>query len=185
MTNATKLIVLDRDGVINEDSEDFIKSPDEWKAIDGSLEAIAMLHQAGYRVVVATNQSGLGRGLFSEAQLQAIHEKMRAAIENAGGRLAGIYYCPHHPNEGCDCRKPAPGLLRRVAADFGVSLQGTPCIGDKRSDLDAALAVGARPILVRTGYGEATLRALAQNDALEVHRNLLGAARVLASEAAR
>ncbi len=151
-----KLIILDRDGVINEDSDTFIKSPDEWRPIPGSLEAIARLCQAGYRVIVATNQSGLGRGLFSIDELNAIHSKMQHAITREGGQLHGIFYCPHDPNEGCDCRKPLPGLFHQISQRFFTDLTDVPCIGDSLRDLQAAATVGARPILVRTGKGERT-----------------------------
>ena len=147
-------VFLDRDGVINRDSDEYIKGVDEWVPLPGSLDAIARLTAAGYRCVVISNQSGIGRGLFSEATLSAIHEAMRAAIEKAGGRLAGIFYCPHRPDEGCDCRKPKPGLLHRAAAELGCSLRGAPVIGDKLSDVEAALAVSARPIAVGARRGE-------------------------------
>ena len=146
-----RLVILDRDGVVNEESAEYVKSPAEWRPLPGSLEAIADLDRNGFDVVVVTNQSGVGRGLFSAADLDMIHARMRAAVEDAGGRLAGIYHCPHRPDEGCACRKPAPGLLKRVAADFRRSLEGVPLIGDKLSDVLAAEAVGARPICVRTG----------------------------------
>ena len=179
-----RLIILDRDGVINEDSDDYIKSPDEWHPIAGSLEAIATLHRAGYQIVVVTNQSGIARGLFSESVLSAIHEKMLASVAAHGGELAGIYFCPHHPDDGCRCRKPQPGLLERIEEDFGRSLAGVPYVGDKDVDVEAARAVRARPILVRTGYGEATLEALADKQIeVEIHADLAGAARALLEEA--
>lgn len=151
-----KLVILDRDGVINQDSPAYIKSPGEWKPIPGSLEAIALLSQAGYRVLVATNQSGVGRGLFEMSTLNAIHDKMHRALGLAGGRVDGIFYCPHAQDAGCDCRKPKPGLLEEIARRFGVSLEGVPVIGDSLRDLQAAAAVGAQPILVLTGKGKAT-----------------------------
>jgi len=151
-----KLIILDRDGVINHDSQAYIKSPEEWKPIPGSLEAIALLSQAGYRVLVATNQSGVGRGLFEMATLNAIHDKMHRALGLAGGRIDGIFYCPHAQDAGCNCRKPKPGLLEEIAHRFGVSLEGVPFIGDSLRDLQAAVAVGAQPILVLTGKGKKT-----------------------------
>lgn len=179
------VVVLDRDGVINEDSGDFIKSVAEWHPIRGSLQAIARLSSAGFRVAVITNQSGVARGLLTEATLREIHRHMSAAVELAGGRLAGgIYYCPHHPDDGCDCRKPRSGLLHRLAADLGCSLTGAPFIGDRLSDLLAAEAVGARPILVRTGSGATTERAL-RGRAIEVFADLEGAAEALLAEAAR
>ncbi len=151
-----KLVILDRDGVINHDSAAYIKSPEEWKPIPGSLEAIALLSQAGYRVLVATNQSGIGRGLFEMATLNAIHDKMHRALGLAGGRIDGIFYCPHAHDAGCECRKPKPGLLEEIAHRFGVSLEGVPLIGDSLRDLQAAAAVGAQPILVLTGKGKKT-----------------------------
>jgi D-glycero-D-manno-heptose 1,7-bisphosphate phosphatase len=177
-----KLVVLDRDGVINEDSGEFIKSVPEWHPIPGSLEAIAALSRAGYRIVVVTNQSGIGRGLLTERALADIHARMSAAVRDAGGALAGIYHCPHHPDAGCDCRKPKTGLLQRVESDFGCSLAGVPFVGDRFSDLDAARAVGARAILVRTGTGAATEAALGER-AVEVFDDLAAAARaILAAE---
>ena len=149
-----KLVILDRDGVINHDSAAYIKSPEEWKPIPGSLEAIAQLNQAGYRVLVATNQSGIGRGLFEMAALNAIHDKMHRALGLAGGRIDGIFYCPHAQDAGCNCRKPKPGLLEEIAHRFGVDLNGVPFIGDSLRDLQAAVAVGAQPVLVLTGKGK-------------------------------
>jgi D-glycero-D-manno-heptose 1,7-bisphosphate phosphatase len=156
MAQAPSIVVIDRDGVINEDSGAFIKSVAEWRPIEGSLEAIAALTKAEVLVAVVTNQSGIGRGLFDESTLHAIHRHMQQSVRAAGGALAGIYYCPHLPDAGCDCRKPRPGMLRTLERELGVSLSGAPFIGDRVSDLDAALAVGARPILVRTGTGAAT-----------------------------
>jgi D-glycero-D-manno-heptose 1,7-bisphosphate phosphatase len=155
---AIKLIVLDRDGVINRDSDQFIKSPDEWRPIPGSLEAIARLNHAGFRVVVATNQSGIGRGLFEMAMLNAIHEKMHKALALVGGRIDALFYCPHTADALCECRKPKTGMLKEIGMRFGVDLAGIPCVGDSLRDLAAADAVGAQPILVLTGKGEHTLR---------------------------
>lgn len=152
-----KLIVLDRDGVINEDSDDYIKSPEEFIPIPGSLEAIARLTQAGWRVVVATNQSGVARGYYDLATLHRIHDKLHRQLAVLGGQIEAIFYCPHGPNDHCDCRKPKPGLLRDIEARLKVSLRGVPAIGDSLRDLEAAQAVGAAPILVRTGKGERTL----------------------------
>ncbi len=157
-TRAARLIILDRDGVINHDSEQFIKSPDEWRPIPGSLEAIARLNRAGYRVVVATNQSGVGRGLLDFATLNAIHDKMHRALALAGGRIDAVFYCPHTADARCDCRKPKPGMLVEIGKRFSVELAGVPCIGDGLRDLQAAEAVGAQPMLVLTGKGEKTLR---------------------------
>ena len=151
-----KLIILDRDGVINYDSDDYIKSPEEWSPIPGSLEAIARLTRAGYRIVVATNQSGVGRGLYDLETLQRINDKMNHAVAAEGGAIEAIFFCPHTPEDHCDCRKPKPGLLRDIAASLQVDLKGVPAIGDSLRDIQAAQAVGARPILVRTGKGEKT-----------------------------
>jgi D-glycero-D-manno-heptose 1,7-bisphosphate phosphatase len=157
-TRAAKLIVLDRDGVINHDSEQFIKSPEEWRAIPGSLEAIARLHHAGFRVVVATNQSGVGRGLYDMATLNAIHEKMHKAIAQAGGRLDAVFFCPHTADSRCECRKPRAGMLHEIGNRFNVDMSCVPCVGDGLRDLQAADAIGAQPMLVLTGKGEKTLR---------------------------
>jgi D-glycero-D-manno-heptose 1,7-bisphosphate phosphatase len=153
-----KLIVLDRDGVINVDSDEFIKSPEEWIPIPGSLEAIARLNQAGYRAVVATNQSGIGRGLFDIGMLNAIHNKMHRALAQHGGRIDAVFFCPHSADAQCDCRKPKPGMFVEIGRRFGVDMAGVPALGDARRDLDAAAAVGAQPMLVLTGKGERTLR---------------------------
>lgn len=170
-------MVLDRDGTINRDSADYVKSVAEWEALPGSPEAIARLNRAGYTVAVASNQSGLARGLFDEATLQAIHAKMRSAVREAGGEIDVIVWCPHHPDDGCDCRKPRPGLLHRLAEYYGVTLAGVPVIGDSRRDLDAARAAGARPVLVRTGNGASTEAAGAGD--VEVYDDLAAAARAL------
>lgn len=151
-----KLIVLDRDGVINADSASFIKSPAEWKPIPGSLEAIARLHQAGYRVVVATNQSGVGRNLFDMDTLNAIHQKMHQSVAALGGRIDAIFYCPHTADANCECRKPKPGMFKRIAGCFNVDMAGVPAVGDSLRDLQAAERVGAQPYLVLTGKGERT-----------------------------
>lgn len=177
---AQRFVILDRDGVINRDSDAYIKTPEEWQPLEGSLEAIAALVRAGFRVAVITNQSGVGRGLLSEATLQRIHAKMLRAIEAAGGRIAGIYYCPHAPDDGCDCRKPATGMLDRLALELGFPLVGTPLVGDKASDMELARRVGARPILVRTGYGEEALSSVGPQ--VEVYADLAGVARVLLAE---
>lgn len=157
-TRAAKLLILDRDGVINHDSDQFIKSPEEWRPIPGSVEAIARLNHAGYRVVVATNQSGIGRGLFDMAMLNRIHEKMYKALAQAGGRLDAVFFCPHTADSRCECRKPRPGMLIEIGKRFNAELTGVPCIGDSLRDLQAADAVGAQPMLVLTGKGETTLR---------------------------
>lgn len=141
-------MLIDRDGVINRDSDQYIRSVEEWVPLPGSLEAIADLTRAGFTVIVITNQSGIGRSLFDVATLERIHAAMCRAAETAGGRIAAVYYCPHLPDDGCDCRKPRPGMLLEAARDFGVSLAGVPFVGDKASDVDAARAAGAEPVLV-------------------------------------
>lgn len=162
-----KLLILDRDGVINEDSDDYIKSADEWRPIPGSIEAIAALSQAGFTIYVATNQSGLGRGLFGQSKLDAMHTKLRELVTRQGGSLGGIFFCPHRPEENCSCRKPKPGLLQQISADAKCSLQQVPLIGDSLRDLESGLAMGCSPILVKTGKGNETLAKLkAENSPL-------------------
>ncbi|MEA3194106.1 MAG: D-glycero-D-manno-heptose 1,7-bisphosphate phosphatase [Betaproteobacteria bacterium] len=151
-----KLVILDRDGTINLDSEDYIKSPAEWQPIKGSLEAIARLIQADYRVVVATNQSGIGRGLFDTQALFAIHDKLQRALSQVGGRVDAFFFCPHRADEGCRCRKPQPGMLLEVARRFNVAIEDVSMVGDSRKDVEAAAAAGARPVLVLTGNGAKT-----------------------------
>lgn len=151
-----KLIILDRDGVINADSGQFIKSPEEWKPIPGSLEAIARLNQWGWRVVVASNQSGIGRGLFGMDTLNAINDRMVKALAQVGGRLDAIFFCPHPVGSTCACRKPKPGMLLQIAERFNVELAAVPCVGDGLRDLQAAVAAGGQPYLVLTGKGEET-----------------------------
>jgi D-glycero-D-manno-heptose 1,7-bisphosphate phosphatase len=178
-----RLVVVDRDGVINEDSDDFVKSVAEWRPLPGSLEAIAALTRGGFSVAVVTNQSGVGRGLLDEATLAEIHTYMREAVRRAGGELAGIFYCPHRPDEGCTCRKPGPGLFRALERALDVSIEGAPYIGDRLTDVEAARGVGARPILVRTGVGAATERSLADpgvpvfDDLWSAAQSLLGSGR--------
>ncbi len=155
-----KLVILDRDGVINEDSDDFIKSPDEWKPIPGSLEAITRLTQAKYRVVIATNQSGLARGLLDINTLNKIHDKMHRGLMELGGDIEAIFFCPHAPKAACTCRKPKPGLFWDIANRCGIHLTGIPAVGDSLRDLQAASSAGARPILVRTGKGKKTEKGL-------------------------
>jgi D-glycero-D-manno-heptose 1,7-bisphosphate phosphatase len=169
------LVILDRDGVINYDSDEYIKSPAEWRPIPGSLEAIARLNRAGYRVVVATNQSGVGRGLFDIETLNAVHARMRAHLTEVGGSIDAIFFCPHRPQDDCACRKPRPGMLREIAARLRVTLEGVPAIGDSWRDVDAARAAGARPILVRTGKGEQALAERAPPPDLPVYDDLAAA----------
>ncbi|MGC2458599.1 MAG: D-glycero-beta-D-manno-heptose 1,7-bisphosphate 7-phosphatase [Gallionellaceae bacterium] len=151
-----KLIILDRDGVINYDSAQFIKSPEEWKPIPGSLEAIARLCQADYHVVVATNQSGVGRGLFDMSMLNAIHDKMHRAVAQAGGRIDAVFFCPHTAEANCNCRKPRSGMIEEVAERYNMNLQGVPAVGDSLRDLESTARLGAQPILVLTGKGART-----------------------------
>lgn len=151
-----KLIILDRDGVINHDSDRFIKSPDEWIPIPGSLQAIARLKQAGYRVIVATNQSGIARGLLDMNALNAIHQKMHAAARQVGAEIDAVFFCPHGPDDNCDCRKPKPGMLHEIARRFSANLKGVPAVGDALRDLQPAFLAGCAPHLVLTGKGEKT-----------------------------
>ncbi len=151
-----KLIILDRDGVINYDSDQFIKSPEEWKPIPGSLEAIARLNQDGYRVVVATNQSGIGRGLFDMPTLNAIHDKMHKSLAQVGGRIDAIFFCPHTNEADCSCRKPKSGMMLEISARYGVGLADVPAVGDSLRDLEAVARLGAIPYLVLTGKGVKT-----------------------------
>jgi len=157
---AQAFIFLDRDGVINEDSDDYIKSADEWHAIPGSIEAIAKLSQANYQVFVITNQSGLGRGLFDALALRNMHAKMQQLVQQAGGRIHGIYYCPHKPEDNCECRKPKPGLLTQIRDETGHDLTQAYFVGDSLKDLEVAQAVGAKGVLVETGKGKKTLAKL-------------------------
>ena len=179
-----KLVILDRDGVINYDSDQFIKNPDEWKPIPGSLEGIAKLHQAGYRIVVASNQSGVGRGLFDMAMLNAIHAKMHKLVGQAGGRIEAVFFCPHPADSVCACRKPRPGMLLEIATRYHVELKGVPAIGDALRDLQAAAAVGARPILVMTGKGRRTLEVGGLPEDVRIHADLAAAVQDLLAEAA-
>ncbi|MGH8803088.1 MAG: D-glycero-beta-D-manno-heptose 1,7-bisphosphate 7-phosphatase [Casimicrobiaceae bacterium] len=157
-TRTAHLIVLDRDGVINRDSDQYIKSPEEWQPVPGSLEAIARFNHAGFRVVVATNQSGVGRGLLDFATLTAIHDRMHRALAQVGGRIDAVFFCPHAADSRCECRKPKPGMLIEIGRRFNVDMTGVPVIGDSLRDLRAADAVQALPVLVLTGKGEQTLR---------------------------
>ena len=167
-----KLVILDRDGVINVDSDNFIKRPDEWKPIPGSLEAVANLNHAGFHVVVATNQSGIGRGLFDMTMLNAINEKMIDALGQIGGRIDAVFYCPHAAEAGCGCRKPKTGMFEEIGQRFNAPLLGIPSVGDSFRDLEASAAVRAQPILVLTGKGEKTLAAGGIPDTTKVFPNL-------------
>jgi D-glycero-D-manno-heptose 1,7-bisphosphate phosphatase len=152
-----KLVILDRDGVINQDSAHFIKNPNEWIALPGSLEAIALLNQSGYRVALATNQSGIARGLFDMATLNAIHDKMHRALALVGGRMDALFYCPHAADDHCACRKPKSGMIEDIARRFSVDLKDVYAVGDALRDLQAFANAGCKPILVKTGKGEETL----------------------------
>lgn len=159
------LVILDRDGVINEDSDDYVKSVEEWHPLPGSIDAIARLSRHGFTVTVATNQSGLGRGLFTLDDLEAMHARLNELVQDAGGELAGIFYCPHTPEDACDCRKPKAGLIDAIEREVGESARGAWLIGDSRRDLEAGLAKGCVPVLVLTGKGAATRAKLAHDDA--------------------
>ena len=151
----TKLVILDRDGTINQDRDDDVKSADEWVPLPGALEAIARLNHAGWHVAVASNQSGLGRGLFDVAALNAMHAKMHKLLASAGGRVDAIFYCPHSPDETCNCRKPAAGLFEQISERYSMDLQGVPAVGDSLRDLQAGAALGCASHLVLTGKGAA------------------------------
>ena len=152
-----KLLILDRDGVINQDSDDYIKSLQEWIPIPGAIEAIARLSKAGWTVAVATNQSGLARGYYDEATLSSMHQRLRQLVVEQGGEVGLIVHCPHGPNDGCTCRKPKPGMLQQIAEHYATSLKGVWFVGDSSGDLHAALAVDCQPVLVKTGKGLLTL----------------------------
>jgi D-glycero-D-manno-heptose 1,7-bisphosphate phosphatase len=181
MDKQSKLVILDRDGVINQDSDAYIKTPEEWVPIEGSLESIALLSQAGFTIAVATNQSGIARQLFDQYTLARIHQKMCNAVEQSGGTLDGVFYCPHGPDEGCNCRKPQTGMLEAISREFNMPLQGVPLVGDSLKDIQAARQMGCRPYLVRTGKGMQTLAACDQEelqgvqvvDSLEVAARLI------------
>jgi D-glycero-D-manno-heptose 1,7-bisphosphate phosphatase len=178
------LIILDRDGTINEDRDDYVKSADDWIPIPGSLEAIARLNHAGWHTVIASNQSGLGRGLFDMASLNAMHAKMNSLLAKVGGRIDAVFFCPHTPDEACDCRKPLPGLFRQIGERYGVDLSTVPVVGDSLRDLQAGAAVGCRPHLVRTGKGAATVagNVLHQVPGTVVHDDLAAFAEHLIQE---
>ena len=170
-----QLIILDRDGVINEDSDEFIKSPTEWNPVRGSLEAIARLHRAGWRVVVATNQSGIARKLFDLDTLARIHETMHRSVIESGGLIEAVFFCPHGPDDNCNCRKPLPGMFHDIAARLNINLQGVPAIGDSLRDIQAAQAAGATPLLVKTGKGFATVNHPDFDPSIPVYNDLYGA----------
>jgi D-glycero-D-manno-heptose 1,7-bisphosphate phosphatase len=174
-----KLVILDRDGVINFDSDQYIKSPAEWRPIPGSIEAIARLNQSGYRIAVATNQAGIGRGLFDMATLNAINDKMMEMVFRQGGRIDALFFCPHTALEQCGCRKPRTGMFEEIAVRFHTDLKGVPVVGDSLKDLQAAEQVGAQPILVLTGKGRKTREAGDLPKKTIVFENLADAARHL------
>ena len=176
-----KLIVLDRDGVINHDSAAYIKTPNEWRPIAGSLNAISRLNQAGFHVIVATNQSGIGRGFFDMAALNAIHDKMHKALAQAGARIDAIYFCPHTAEDHCHCRKPKTGMFEDIARRLNTPLAGVPLVGDSIRDLQAAATVGALPMLVLTGNGKKTQRAGALPPATRVFADLAAAVDAIAN----
>jgi D-glycero-D-manno-heptose 1,7-bisphosphate phosphatase len=176
-----RLLILDRDGVINKDSDQYIKSPEEWRPIPGSLEAIGLLTQAGYRIVVATNQSGIGRGLFDMATLNAIHNKMHKAVNQAGGRIEAVLFCPDTDASKSPCRKPNPGMFHAIAERFNTPLTNVPAVGDALRDLQAAAAVGARPLLVLTGKGKKTQAAGGLPDETQTFADLAAVAQVLSA----
>ena len=162
-----KLIILDRDGVINHDSDQFIKSPEEWQPIDGSLDAIAFLTQAGYTIAVATNQSGIARGYFNVQTLNEMHAKMHKLVRQAGGEISGVWFCPHTADSQCDCRKPKPGMVLDILDRFQAQAAETYLVGDSLRDLQAIAAAGGKPVLVRSGKGMKTL----ENDAGRLPEN--------------
>ncbi len=184
-----RLVILDRDGVINEDSDNYIRSLADWHPIDGSIAAIAQLSSAGYSVAIATNQSGLGRGYFELEDLEAIHGRLNEMVVDQGGTLSGIFYCPHTPDAGCDCRKPGTGLLVAIEAELGLPVADAFFIGDSLKDLQAGQAAGCRPVLVKTGKGQQTLAkleddavALARPADIPVFENLAAAATFILAE---
>ena len=168
-----KLVILDRDGVINEDSDDYIKSPGEWHPVPGSIEAIAKLCQAGFTVAVATNQSGVGRGYYSLATLEAMHAKMTGLVEQAGGRISCIRFCPHTPDDNCDCRKPKPGLVLQIEEALKCRAKGAWFVGDTAKDMQVAQTSGCHPVLVKTGKGQRTLDKGLDLNGIRVVGNLL------------
>ena len=174
-----KLIILDRDGVINEDSNDFIKSEDEWQAIPGSLDAIARLNREGFRIVVASNQSGLARGKFDYTDLNAIHRKMHTHLAQYGGVVEAVFFCPHAPEDDCGCRKPKPGLLHEISRRLRTPLYKSILIGDKLSDMQAAMSVKARAMLVKTGKGQASIESGELPEQVSVYEDLAEAADAL------
>ena len=182
--SSSKLIILDRDGVINEDRDDYVKSVDEWVPLPGSLEAVALLTQAGYQIAIATNQSGLSRGYFTINDLHAMHSKMDSLLKPLGGHIDSIFFCPHVDSHQCDCRKPAPGLIKEIALRYKKTespypLIGVPIVGDSLRDLQAGIALGASPHLVLTGKGQKTLAKGDLPEGTQIHADLMGFANAL------
>ncbi len=163
-----KLIILDRDGVINEDSDDYVKSPEEFIPIAGSFDAITRLCHADFKIVIATNQSGLARGYYDLDTLNTIHTKMHRLLAVHGGKIEAIFFCPHGPDDNCDCRKPKIGMLDDIASRYDIALTNIPFIGDTLTDINAARAAGASPYLVKTGKGERTIKNATQNELADV-----------------
>ena len=177
-SSSTKLIILDRDGVINEDRDDYVKSSAEWIPLPGSLEAIALLNQAGYQLTIATNQSGLARGYFNINDLHAMHTKMDQLLKPLGGRIDSIFFCPHTDANACDCRKPRPGLMKEIALRYKKNnsttpLLGIPVVGDSLRDLQAGITLGASPHLVLTGKGKKTLAEGNLPEGTQIHDDLM------------
>jgi D-glycero-D-manno-heptose 1,7-bisphosphate phosphatase len=172
-------VLLDRDGVINHDSEKYIKSPAEWLPIDGSLEAIAKFNRAGFKVIVATNQSGIARGLYDEPTLHQIHDKFLRMVAEAGGKVEEIFFCPHHPDERCGCRKPQPGMLHQIEKKYGVVMSETFFIGDSIGDIRVAQTVGCRPGLVLTGNGKKSLLQFPELAEVQQFNDLAHAAEII------
>jgi len=179
MPNTVKLIIIDRDGVINQDSKDYIKSPEEWHPIEGSIEAIAALSQAGFTVAVATNQSAINRGLITEDTLITIHDKMCHLVEEKGGEIDTIVYCPHHPEQACHCRKPEIGMFEQLRVHYQQDLSNTPYIGDSLKDLEAAEKFGLQGILVLTGNGLQTFTEIKHKKTVPIFRNLASAVKAI------
>jgi D-glycero-D-manno-heptose 1,7-bisphosphate phosphatase len=182
--SSSKLIILDRDGVINEDRDDYVKSVDEWVPLPGSLEAIALLNQAGYQIAIATNQSGLSRGFFTINDLHAMHTKMDKLLQPLGGHIDSIFFCPHVDSHACDCRKPLPGLMKEIALRYkrtesATPLLGVPIVGDSLRDLQAGIALGASPHLVLTGKGHKTFTKGDLPEGTQIHADLLAFANTL------
>lgn len=176
------IVALDRDGVINVDSPHYIKSKGEWEPLPGSIEAIKALNDKGYRVYVATNQAGLARGLFQQSDLDEMHSKLESLVEAEGGHVSGIKYCPHHPDEKCQCRKPMPGLLRQIERASGESMKNQCFVGDSLKDIQAAMSIGAKPILVLTGNGRSTQSKLKERSVdVETYDTLLDFAKAIAT----